>query len=255
MEKPEIGGRQVRSSSTSDAAGVIAGPEPEHVDSDDEEDYDSYDDEDEHDDEGDSDPEETPEQRHERQVRFRERLSAESPYSILSDPSTPVVGSKPLGKMSPGKRPLSQSLAHGLSKLSSILDDGTNESSAVRGSVTREFEVMPTEAERISRVFRDQATLTELSHVVAGERPDSAVYGPGASTKHPWTTRVDNGINCRDPVTNQRGKLIYFVGIIDILQQYNTFKRVETIYKVCICINLCYNTSSNLAIISFVGFV
>lgn len=185
---------------------------------------------DEHNDDGDSDPDETPEQRHERQLRFRERLSAESPFAAVSDPSTPISTLRQSASRSPRKRPLSQALTSGLSRLSSILDDGTMESNSVRGSVTKEFEVMPSEADRISKIFRDQATLFEMS---LAECEEVAVYGPGASTKHPWTTRADNGINCRDPITNQRGKYIYFVGVIDILQQYNTFKRIETIYKVC----------------------
>lgn len=56
-------------------------------------------------------------------------------------------------------------------------------------------------------------------------------FGRGASQTHPWTSRADGGINSR-LLSGKRGQYIYFVGVIDILQQYNTSKRLETIYKV-----------------------
>lgn len=52
----------------------------------------------------------------------------------------------------------------------------------------------------------------------------------GSALKHPWTARIDEGINSRDK-GGKRGDDIYFVGIIDILQEYNINKRVETIFK------------------------
>ena len=57
------------------------------------------------------------------------------------------------------------------------------------------------------------------------------VYGNGITTRRPWTSRKDMGINSRDP-HHSRGNEIYFVGIIDILQEYNTGKRMETMLKV-----------------------
>lgn len=62
-------------------------------------------------------------------------------------------------------------------------------------------------------------------------------YGPGATKNKPWTSRKDGGINARGP--NGRGDEIYFVGVIDILQQYNVNKKVETLYKVCGLLRCC----------------
>lgn len=56
-------------------------------------------------------------------------------------------------------------------------------------------------------------------------------FGPGASQKHPWTLRKDTGINSRE-ADGKRGDEIYYIGVIDILQQYNLRKRAETIIKV-----------------------
>jgi hypothetical protein len=52
-----------------------------------------------------------------------------------------------------------------------------------------------------------------------------------ASNPHrkPWTSRIDGGINSR--VNRRRGNEIYYCGVIDILQQYNVQKRVETMFK------------------------
>jgi hypothetical protein len=68
-------------------------------------------------------------------------------------------------------------------------------------------------------------------------------FGPGVGVRHPWTARGDTGINARvflsedksivsrpTPV-HGRANEIYFMGIIDILQQYNTVKRVENFFK------------------------
>ena len=54
-------------------------------------------------------------------------------------------------------------------------------------------------------------------------------YGPGAAKVRPWTIRSDGGINSR--VNNKQGNEIYYVGLIDILQQYNNRKRGETFFK------------------------
>ena len=56
------------------------------------------------------------------------------------------------------------------------------------------------------------------------------VYSPGITTLKPWTTRVDGGINCRK-ADGSRGDEIYYIGIIDILQQYNIGKKAETFFK------------------------
>ena len=63
---------------------------------------------------------------------------------------------------------------------------------------------------------------------------ESAItFGPGASQQHPWTLRKDSGVNSR-LLNGQRGDEIYYMGVIDILQQYNMRKRAETLIKVII---------------------
>lgn len=49
------------------------------------------------------------------------------------------------------------------------------------------------------------------------------------SCLRPWTRRLDGGINSQQD--GARGEEIYFVGVIDILQQYNMNKRMETFLK------------------------
>lgn len=56
-------------------------------------------------------------------------------------------------------------------------------------------------------------------------------YGNGITVHKPWTSRKDGGINSREIQSDHRGDEIYFLGIIDILQRYNTNKRVETMVK------------------------
>jgi hypothetical protein len=56
-------------------------------------------------------------------------------------------------------------------------------------------------------------------------------FGPGSSRHHPWTGRHDGGINSRLG-DGKRGDQIYYIGVIDILQQYNASKRFETVFKV-----------------------
>lgn len=65
------------------------------------------------------------------------------------------------------------------------------------------------------------------------------VFSPDITRIHPWTKRQDNGINSRitssinsEMIHEERGNEIYYVGIIDILQQYNTNKRAENFFKV-----------------------
>lgn len=67
------------------------------------------------------------------------------------------------------------------------------------------------------------------------ENGDLFTYGPGSTKQSPWTFRVDGGINSRqvnaESGAEMRGSEIYFVGVIDILQVYNTSKRLETFFK------------------------
>jgi hypothetical protein len=55
-------------------------------------------------------------------------------------------------------------------------------------------------------------------------------FGNGITFRAPWTTRLDGGINSHSGA--RRLDEIYFIGIIDILQEYNTSKKVETMLKV-----------------------
>ena len=64
-----------------------------------------------------------------------------------------------------------------------------------------------------------------------GGKESAITFGPGASQQHPWTLRKDSGINSR-LIDGSRGDEIYYIGVIDILQQYNMRKRAETFVKV-----------------------
>lgn len=55
--------------------------------------------------------------------------------------------------------------------------------------------------------------------------------GPIERTRNPWTQRKDGGINSR-VLLREHGNEIYYVGIIDILQQYNFRKKTENFVKV-----------------------
>ena len=59
-------------------------------------------------------------------------------------------------------------------------------------------------------------------------------FGLGATKSHPWTSRMDGGINSRLS-TGIRGNEIYYCGVIDILQQYNFSKQFENFFKVRQC--------------------
>jgi hypothetical protein len=69
----------------------------------------------------------------------------------------------------------------------------------------------------------------------AAHSPAVYTYGPGQARRHPWTSRRDEGINSRG-ADGKRGDEIYYLGVIDILQQYNANKRMETIIKVFLLI-------------------
>ena len=71
--------------------------------------------------------------------------------------------------------------------------------------------------------------------------PAGPVYSPGLSSRKPWTTRADGGINSR-LADGRHGDEIYYIGIIDILQQYNLSKKAETFFKVIYHIN-CFSLS------------
>jgi hypothetical protein len=64
----------------------------------------------------------------------------------------------------------------------------------------------------------------------AGAGAAAYTFGSGNARRHPWTSRKDEGINSR--VNGKRGDEVYYLGVIDILQQYNANKRMETVFKV-----------------------
>lgn len=83
-------------------------------------------------------------------------------------------------------------------------------------------------------LFRHPADLKALIHSYEEQEhaTTDAVYGPGTAGKRPWTGRADGGINSRDSSSGRRGEYIYYIGMIDILQQYDSYKRIESLYKV-----------------------
>ena len=104
----------------------------------------------------------------------------------------------------------------------------TQESSVAGAGISGE------EGRAVRELFNDDQDLARLSLAAEKEMMISSrklTFGPGAARVHPWTSRADMGINSR--LENEmRGDEIYYVGIIDILQQYNASKRAETFFKV-----------------------
>ncbi len=91
-------------------------------------------------------------------------------------------------------------------------------------------------AEQLAKIFRPPTPV--MKRIISRSDTNSPAafpQGPAATKRHPWTGRQDNGINSRvitDKGTDERGFEIYYVGVIDILQQYNTVKRAENFFKV-----------------------
>lgn len=116
------------------------------------------------------------------------------------------------------------SFRNSLSPAMSISSNPANEHAGMRGK----------EGANVAKMFRNDMSFQSLA---LGSDDDSlgankfATFGPGEARVHPWTSRRDGGINSRTP-DEKRGEDIYFLGIIDILQQYNASKRMETFVKV-----------------------
>jgi hypothetical protein len=91
---------------------------------------------------------------------------------------------------------------------------------------------MGAEGSHLHTVLRDSFVTDKNSSYI--KTIESAIpvytYGPGATKVKPWTSRKDGGVNAHGMCGREDD--IYFIGIIDILQQYNLNKKVETIYKV-----------------------
>jgi len=88
------------------------------------------------------------------------------------------------------------------------------------------------EGRAVRALFNQKQDLADLSRNAEKEMISTRrlTFGPGAAMVHPWTSRSDAGINARLE-NERRGDEIYYVGIIDILQQYNASKRAETWIK------------------------
>jgi hypothetical protein len=89
------------------------------------------------------------------------------------------------------------------------------------------------EGKALRALINPRLDLTQMSRDAEKElnTEKRLTFGPGAAQVHPWSSRGDGGINSR--LTNERrGDEIYFIGIIDILQQYNASKQLETFFKV-----------------------
>jgi hypothetical protein len=91
---------------------------------------------------------------------------------------------------------------------------------------------MGAEGGHLNTVLRDSFVTninSERIKTIANSVP-IYTYGPGATRVKPWTSRKDGGVNAHGLCGREDD--IYFIGIIDILQQYNLNKKVETLYKV-----------------------
>lgn len=93
------------------------------------------------------------------------------------------------------------------------------------------------EAMGVDRILGDEVTQSPSPHTVPSPQQQNVedngveTFGLGATKLHPWTSRVDGGINSRLK-DGTRGNEIYYMGVIDILQQYNTSKMIESLFKV-----------------------
>jgi hypothetical protein len=71
------------------------------------------------------------------------------------------------------------------------------------------------------------ACCSRLSNVVANDLHGFLIWKLARS---PWSNRRDGGVVGRLP-TGEATPEIYYVGIIDILQQYNVTKKLEHMFK------------------------
>jgi 1-phosphatidylinositol-4-phosphate 5-kinase len=120
-------------------------------------------------------------------------------------------------------------------KINRIFDE-TELKDSSHGSNKRleEIDALKMEGELVGRLFRSPDDILSIS--TSSQRIEKScdkerqfTFGPGNCEKHPWTSRTDKGINSRS--IDGRGNEIYYVGIIDILQQYNTHKKAEHFFK------------------------
>lgn len=133
----------------------------------------------------------------------------------LEDDTADVSNRKTTQTEHPFRSSLSPSL--------SIASSSANDHAGMRGK----------EGANVARMFRNDMSFQSLTLASDDDSLGAnkfVTFGPGEATVHPWTSRRDGGINSRT-ADEKRGEDIYFLGIIDILQQYNASKRVETFVK------------------------
>jgi hypothetical protein len=113
-------------------------------------------------------------------------------------------------------------------------DDEIRNSPDASPDKIEESQVLKLEGELVGRLFRSPDDIIAISNF--SQKLDKSshsqkhfTFGPGSCEQHPWTSRIDKGINSRS--FEGRGNEIYYVGIIDILQQYNTHKKAEHFFK------------------------
>eukprot|EP00607_Mallomonas_marina_P009291 CAMPEP_0182418550 /NCGR_PEP_ID=MMETSP1167-20130531/2951_1 /TAXON_ID=2988 /ORGANISM="Mallomonas Sp, Strain CCMP3275" /LENGTH=810 /DNA_ID=CAMNT_0024592807 /DNA_START=157 /DNA_END=2589 /DNA_ORIENTATION=- len=85
------------------------------------------------------------------------------------------------------------------------------------------------EGAKVGRLFREGSGVERLARRSSEISACPVTFGRNNCHSHPWTSRHDGGINGRDE--DGRTNMIYFAGIIDVLQQYSANKRVENFVK------------------------
>jgi len=164
----------------------------------------------------------------------------DSPEVVSPSGVTPVATGSKLG--SPNSRPISRSGSF-RDMMSSSSSYTTLEAAGVDKLLARE----DSQGNIVPQIFRSISgdglqsqrgrSPDVTGSVSAGtvSRTEGVVspptFGMGATKVHPWTARADGGINCRLS-DGTRGNDIYYMGVIDILQQYNVSKKMENLLKV-----------------------
>lgn len=105
----------------------------------------------------------------------------------------------------------------------------SEESEEGSGSEDDEDGISPIKPNNLLRRASETGTLTEEERQAVEAMKDGV-----HKAANPWTSRMDQGIDAIQPTegaAGARSDQVYFCGIIDILQQYNTRKRAETFFK------------------------
>jgi hypothetical protein len=123
---------------------------------------------------------------------------------------------------------------------SELINEKTKKTSTFATTITKMFTRTPTALIGLSTHKNDTFTSSSNSKAMAYNMKklfetsnfyDVTNVPVGTTRFHPWTNRLDRGINSR-LTDSKRGDEIYYMGVIDILQQYNSNKFAETMLKV-----------------------